>query len=305
MRALALVLVLAACHGVEDIEGTWEPIESITGLLAPEVGPLPPARLAPPTDGVIRVASWNAYRAPDPALLAREYFASPALARAEILLVQELEVHVGEAGTRASRLASELGMTWVYAPARYEDGYLHGIAIMSRYPIRNARVMKLPIGTAAFEGVNPRNALAAEIEVGDSMITVVDTHLDVQLGPVDRIRQLHPVVTQIPHDAIVGGDFNTNPWAWIEGTLPLTSTEAIVGQDQAKVLDDYMSELGFAVPIPPERSTFNRAPFDHMRLDNVYVRGRAVVAQDIAGDVDGSDHWPVWVDVPLQLTAEP
>lgn len=295
MRALWL-LALAGCYGVDAIEGTWEPVETIVGQLAPELGPAP-LPLAPPSDNVLRVASWNVFRAPDPALLAAEFHASAELSRADVIVLQELEVHDGEDGTRARRLAEAIGMTWVYAPARFEDGYLHGIAIASRYPIVNARVMRLPEGRAAFEDVNDRNALAAEIDLGTMTITVVDTHLDVQLGPIDRIRQLHPVATQVPDAVVLGGDFNTNPWAWISGTVPLTSTEAIVGQDQATILDDYMTELGFAVPIAPDQSTFNRVPLDHMRLDNVYVRGYPVLQQGIATDVAGSDHWPIWVDL--------
>ena len=158
--------------------------------------------------------------------------------------------------------------------------------------------MRLPLGHAPFHE-NPRNALAAEIDLGTQRITLVDIHLDVRIGIVDRIRQLHPVAMQEPEDVAIGGDFNTNPWAWVGGTVPLTSTEAIVGQDQAAVIDDYMTGLGYESPIGPDEVTFNRPLLDHMRLDNVYVRGYRVVGQGIATDVEGSDHWPVWVDLEL------
>jgi endonuclease/exonuclease/phosphatase family metal-dependent hydrolase len=290
------MLALAGCAGVESIDGTWEPVETITGVLAPELGGAP-ASVAPPADGVLRLATWNVYRAPDPEMLTRELQESPTLSRADVLLVQELEQHDGEV-TRARRLAEAIGMTWVYAPARTEPGYTHGIAIMSRYPIANARVMRLPLGRAGWHE-NPRNALAAEIELGPWTLTVVDVHLDVRIGPVDRIRQLHPVVMQIPEAVAIGGDWNTNPWAWVEATVPLTSTEAIVGQDQASVIDDYMTGLGFSVPLGPHEVTFNKPLLDHMRLDIVYPRGYAVLGGGIATDVGGSDHWPVWLDVQL------
>jgi endonuclease/exonuclease/phosphatase family metal-dependent hydrolase len=292
----AALLLLAGCYGVETIEADWEPASAIGGVLAPEIGPAPMARAAPP-DNILRVATWNTFRAADPEMLAREYFESPELSKADVLMIQEVETHASEDSSRASRLAAALGMTYVFAPAR-QEGYLHGIMIASRYPITNARVMRLPLGTAPFNQ-NPRNALAAEIDLGTQMITLVDMHLDVRIGPVDRIRQMHPAVTQIPEDVAIGGDFNTNPWAWVGGTAPLTSTEAIIGQDQAKVIDDYMSELGFQIPIGPDEATFNRPLLDHMRLDNVFVRGYKVLGQGIAKDVDGSDHWPVWVDLQL------
>ena len=292
----ALLVVLAGCYGVETIDAAWEPVETITGVLAPEVGPAPAARAAP-AGNILRIATWNTFRAADPELLAREYRESPALSRADVLMIQEVEAHTSESSSRARRLAEALGMTFVFAPARQET-YLHGVMIASRYPITNARVMRLPLGTAPFHE-NARNALAAEIDLGTQMITLVDMHLDVQIGPVDRVRQMHPAVTQVPEAVAVGGDFNTNPWAWVGGTAPLTSTQAIVGQDQAKVIDDYMAALGFVSPIDPAEVTFNRPLLDHMRLDNVYVRGYRVVGQGIAKDVDGSDHWPVWVDLEL------
>ena len=298
MKRLAIVVttLLTACYGVDSTEGFWEPVETIEGILAPEVGP-PPTAVAPPRGNVLRVATWNTFRAPDPELLAREYFESPNLSRADVLLIQEVETHDDEPSSRASRLAAALGMTYVFAPARRE-GYVHGIAIMSRYPITNARVMRLPLGEAAFNE-NARNALAAELVIGDRVITLVDLHLDVRIGIVDRIRQLHPVVTQVPTNVAIGGDYNTNPWAWVSTTVPLTSTEAIVGQDQATVLDDYMADLGFTSPISPDEVTFNKPLLDHMRLDNVFVRGYRVLDQGIAKEVEGSDHWPVWVDLQL------
>lgn len=291
-----MLAALCGCYGVESIDGTWEPAETIQGVLAPELGPPPGPRAAP--DGVLRVATWNVFRAPDPEALARAYAGSPELSRADVLLIQEVEWHDGEPTSRARRLAEALGMAWVFAPARDQGPYLHGIMIASRYPIENPRVMRLPLGTAAFHE-NPRNALAAEIDLGTRQVTVVDIHLDVRIGASDRIRQLHPAVTQVPDAVAFGGDFNTNPWAWVGSTVPLTSTEAIVGQDQASVIDDYMIGLGFESPIGPHEVTFNRPLLDHMRLDNVFVRGYAVTGQGIAKDVEGSDHWPVWVDLAL------
>ena len=292
----ALLVLLAGCYGVDTIDAEWEPAETITGVLAPEFGPAPVARAAP-VNNILRVATWNTFRAPDPEMLAREYAESPELSKADVLMIQEVEAHDGEDGSRAKRLAEALGMTFVFAPARKES-YLHGIMIASRYPITNARVMRLPLGHAPFRE-NARPAPAAVSDRATQVITLVDVHLDVRIGPVDRIRQLHPVATQVPEDVAIGGDFNTNPWAWIGGNVPLTSTEAIVGQDQAKVIDDYMSGLGFQIPIGADEVTFNRPLLDHMRLDNVFVRGYRVLGQGIAKDVEGSDHWPVWVDLAL------
>lgn len=289
------MIVLGGCYGVDTTEASWEPIETITGILTPEVGP--PCDERAPVD-VLRIATWNVEYSPDPERLVREYFESPELSKADVLLIQETEIHPEEITSRANRMATALRMTWVFTPARSKP-WVYGTAIMSRYPITNVRVMRLP---AADDPINdiPRNAVAATILVGDLAVEVVDIHMDVRLGPVDRIKQLHPAATQTPERLAFGGDFNTNPFAWLGSTVPLTSTEAIVGQDQATVIDDYMTGLGFVSPIPPHESTFNVAPLDYMRLDNIFVRGYPVLAKGIAKDVEGSDHWPVWVDLAIR-----
>ena len=47
---------------------------------------------------------------------------------------------------------------------------------------------------------------------------------------------------------IVAGDFNTSPFMWAEGNVPLVPTAQVVDTDQAPMLDDYMSRLGYATP---------------------------------------------------------
>lgn len=284
-----LLLVLAACTGVESTEGTWE--TAVEGPLALEVGPPVVASVA----SQARIATFNIWFDSDPAAIARELRASAELARADVLLLQEVEHHDGERG-RADVIAEALGMTWVYAPARREEGKTHGIAIASRFPIANPRVMRLPYADMRWHDV-PRNALAVDIDFGSRVVTLVNLHLATRIGPVDRVRQMHPAVTQVPADVLIGGDLNTLPYAWVETTVPLTATEAIVGQDQASVIDDYMAAQGFAAPVAPHEATY-RFPVA-MRLDQVYVRGFAVLRHGVATEVDGSDHWPVWIDVAL------
>jgi endonuclease/exonuclease/phosphatase family metal-dependent hydrolase len=293
--AVITVALLVGCYGVETTDGEWRPVDEIEGVLAPEIS-APPVPLTAPS--VLRIATYNIYFPGDAARTAREIAESPEMSRAHIIVAQEVEDRHDEPISRARVIGDALGMSWVFAPARIEEGYRHGVAIFSRFPITNARAMQLPIGTHAYN-TNQRNALIADIDVGGRIVSVVDIHLDVYIGAVDRIRQIHPVATQVPDDVVIGGDFNTNPWAWVGSLVPLTSTEAIVGQDQAIVIDDYMSGLGFTIPFGPRETTFNRPPLENIRLDNLYVRGHAIVGKGITSDVEGSDHWPVWIDLQL------
>jgi endonuclease/exonuclease/phosphatase (EEP) superfamily protein YafD len=123
----------------------------------------------------------------------------------------------------------------------------------------------------------------------------VNVHLDVRMGAVDRVRQLHYAVNDIDERVVLGGDFNTNPWAWSNGIVPLTQTEAIVGQQQAAVIDDYLLGIRFASAISIDTATM-RIPVFSIRTDDLYARSLPIVAAGVEY-VDGSDHWPVWVDI--------
>ncbi len=296
MRAPRFVIAAVAatgCYGQTDVGGEWEDVTATTSALVPEVGPQITASAAHAC--TLRVASWNVHYGEDVAGLADKLRASTEIGRADVLLVQEIEAYPDEPGSRASRFAKELGMTWIYVPAREEGDGTHGIAILSKLPLEAAKVRQLPYFD---QPLRPRNrvAMSAEVVAGAVRVPVINVHLDVRLGPADRVRQLHPAINDIADAAVFGGDFNTNPWAWVESIVPLTSTEAIVGQEQAEVIDDYMTENGFASAIALDQKTVRMVADIGMRVDNLYARELPIVGAGVE-HVDGSDHWPIYVDV--------
>jgi endonuclease/exonuclease/phosphatase family metal-dependent hydrolase len=292
-RLACLAGCAAGCVSIDAPDAVWEPAAAITGALAPDRGP----PVTPPSRGTtLRVTTWNVHFGADPAAFAADLAATPALAATDVLLVQEIDAHPDEGVTRTAALAGALGMTWVYVPEREHEGGTHGNAILSRFPLVDVQVMTLP---RVEQPVNERNRVAvrATVDLGDRAITIANVHLDTRIGPVDRIRQLDPAAASLPDAALLGGDLNTLPWTWVESLVPLTGTEAIVGQDQAQILDDYLAALGYTTPIPHDADTFT-GPFS-MRLDAVFARGLAIVAGAVERGVDRSDHWPVWVDIAL------
>ncbi len=300
VRGLAPIVIVGvaattvACVSQTDNGGDWIEAATIDGELATDWGPAPTQRFS---DGCrVRIASWNVHFGEAPEDLANNLLASTETASADVLLIQEVETHTVEDASRTRRLAEQLGMTWVYAPARTQDTGTHGIAILSRHPLEDVQVRRLPRFEQPIRA-RDRNALAAEVVFGSHRLRLVNLHLDLRLGPVDRIRQLHPAVNDIPDRVLVGGDFNTNPWAWFDGLVPLTGTEAVVGQEQASVVDDYLLGKQFESALTIDESTM-RLPGFAMRIDNFYSRELAVLATGIA-KVDGSDHWPIWIDLDL------
>jgi len=289
----ALLLVLAACTSVVDQGGPWEPADQITGELLADLGPAPPALAVPST---LRVATWNVHFGDDVADLAANLQASPILATADVILVQEIEAYPEEDGPRAHRLAEALGMTWFYAPARVEHDGTHGIAVLSRWPLESPMIRRLPYIEQPLRA-RERNAQSIGLVVGDARIQIINIHLDLRIGVVDRIRQLSPAVVNVDGPALFGGDFNSNPYVWVEAAIPLAGTEAVVGADQATILDDYFAQQDFTGAVPTSMATM-RLPVLDIRIDNLYARDYEITASGV-DRIDGSDHWAVWFDVAL------
>lgn len=285
VEAVKWLLLLAAGCVNETDGGDWRDVGAITGALAPEVGPAIADRAVPDT---LRIASWNVHFGADAEGLAAALASDEILSTADVIFTQEIRSFPNEPGSRASRMAAALGMTYVYAPSTTVDDGTHGVAILSRFPILHAEVKDLPHFHMPV-GEESRIALAATLAVG----RVVDIHLDVRLGASDRIAQLDPAVPDVgdTQTLALGGDFNSAPWSWVAGAVPLVGEEAIVGQDVPTLLDGYMAGVGWAGAIPTGTDTLLALP---VRCDDLYAR--RVIAGGVR-HVEGSDHWPIWMDV--------
>ena len=141
MRLALCLVVKTGCVSIDDAPVPWVAADQIAEPLAPELGPAPPPIAVPER---LRIASWNVERGADPDGVAHEIATSPVLASADVIFVQEIEAYPDEPGSRASRLATALGMTWFYAPARVEGDGTHGDAILSRFPLTVPEVKQLP-----------------------------------------------------------------------------------------------------------------------------------------------------------------
>lgn len=287
----ALLGLLAGCVDIANQGTDWQALSAITGELVPEVGPDPDPLPAPCS---LRIATFNVHFADDVDNLVAQIRASTFLAHADVLFVQEIRRYISEPTSRVSRLATALGMTWAYAPAHTVDnGGVHGVAILSKYPLAATAMRQLPY----FDQLNAeqRIALRADVMLDGDPLHLVDVHLDTRLVPTDRIRQLNPALTDVGARMVIGGDLNTLEWTWVADAVPLTGEQAVVGQEQAKIVDDFFAYNQFERAVPDDVVT-TRAPIVSMRLDDLYSRGLPVT-EGAVEHVDGSDHWPVWFDL--------
>ncbi|MBI4462711.1 MAG: endonuclease/exonuclease/phosphatase family protein [Acidobacteria bacterium] len=278
-----LVSLLASLATAQEVE--WAGFQPV--VANPHKGAVPEAR-------AVRIVSFNVHYAREPLELADALRASDAVAEADVFLIQEIEAHDHEPASRAAQLASALNLNYVYAPARAtHPGCTHGLAILSRYPLRDVEVIPLPQFDLRFN-THRRIALAATLDVGRAPVRFYNLHLDTRLNPADRQEQLRPVVERARADAVsrvvIGGDFNTVPIRWLGRVFP------IFYSDQGEAVDEVMRQEGFETKLNGAGATLRRS-FLRFRLDTIYTRGLAVRASGSADDVEGSDHRPVWIEV--------
>jgi endonuclease/exonuclease/phosphatase family metal-dependent hydrolase len=238
----------------------------------------------------MRVVTFNAQYGERISALITTFREHPDLSRADLILLQEIESHPHERTSRAAQLAAALQMDHVYAHSRAAgtDG-THGLAILSRWPLRDVERLDLPRNDLPFRRC-ARIALAAHVDTPHGELRLTSVHLDTRLNLAARIAQLTPALVDHPLH-ILAGDLNTLPCHFVRGAVPLFRV------DQAGRLDAHVRELGFATPTSTVGATHRH--FLRLRLDAIYTRGLTAAPAHVARDVHLSDHYPVWADVAL------
>ena len=119
---------------------------------------------------------------------------------------------------------------------------------------------------------------------------IFNAHLDTRLNTTERLEQLQPVLQasgEFTGPTIVGGDFNSNGFYWVEHVLPSRD------ESQARGVRDYHG---------PERISHTAAAgettFDYlgMHLDWIWLRGLESQGYRVY-PLDFSDHHAVWTRV--------
>jgi hypothetical protein len=104
LAALAAASLTSACTPDMGVPQPWVAVDEITGEMQPQIGlALSPVRARGSADGMLRVVTYNVEQGRDVDGLARAFAQDAELAKADLVLVQEIEDHPGEGGSRASR----------------------------------------------------------------------------------------------------------------------------------------------------------------------------------------------------------
>jgi endonuclease/exonuclease/phosphatase family metal-dependent hydrolase len=284
MRLLFLCLLLLLPLGVASAAepGTCSPAPLKWG------SPAKPA--FQPADEQLTVLSLNMAGELDLRTVLTGLEALRAESRPDILLLQEVEQSTEKAVSIAEELAADKGYYFVFAPSNiWEDGRLHGLAILSRYPLESPSVISLQRFDLKLKN-RCRIALAATVRGPFGPLRVFNVHLDSRITISERLRQVEPVLRAArlqPGMGIIGGDFNTNDFYWLGRVVPLPAVR------QEPDLRRRLEVSGFLSPFPPERATFD---YLDLNLDSIYFRSLEVSGWGI-DPIDFSDHRGLWATV--------
>jgi endonuclease/exonuclease/phosphatase family metal-dependent hydrolase len=244
----------------------------------------------------IRIASLNLDKIFGPKAV-EQITTQPDLRLADILLLQELVD--GEESRMPSAIAHELGLNVVYAPAyRLNAHFDEGLAVLSRYPISQMKVLPLAHNGLHFH-TRVRIALAVTVDCPWGPTRVIDIHLDNRINSEAKREQLDGIWDETSRHTepfIIGGDFNSGNFLWSSHLLPLPG----IGHQHA-IIDQEMARNGFRTPLGAGPGTLH---FLGLKLDWIYLRKLHALDSGVT-PISFSDHNSVWVTVVKPAVVKP
>jgi hypothetical protein len=196
----------------------------------------------------IRALAWNIERGNRFEGIVEALKNHPQLKDRDVLLLTELDYGMARSGNRfvARDLARELKLNYAFAPvyialqkgsgvesevAGENTKSLHGLAMFSRFPLKNAHAVPLPNGKDKMLGKEKRlghlRALIADVEHPAGTFRAVTLHLDAHSSRKHRQRQMRIVLEHLETletlPTVIGGDWNTTTYN------SQTATRAILG----------------------------------------------------------------------------
>jgi endonuclease/exonuclease/phosphatase family metal-dependent hydrolase len=242
----------------------------------------------------------------------------PQLNDKDLLLLTELDYGMARSGNRfvARELARELKLNYAFAPVyialqkgsgveAHVEGEntnsLHGLAMLSKYPMKNVHAIPLPNGKDKMLGKEKRlgylRALVADIEHPAGEFRAVSLHLDAHSSRKHRRRQMEIVLDHLETlpalPVIIGGDWNTTTYN------AQSSTRAILGywrrvmmgvRNVARNHSPY-PERYFEKPLFEE---LERRGFDYKNLNEIGVGTLHYDMDNIAYNTNLRDWVPAW-----------
>ncbi len=155
----------------------------------------------------------------------------------DLYILTELDYGMVRSGNRfvAREFARALKLNYAFAPVYIalqkgsgiesefdgeNENSIHGLAVFSKYPLKNVHAVDLPNGKDKMIGKEKRlgylRALVADVEHPAGEFRSVTIHLDVHCSRAHRQEQIRIIVEHLetlpPLPTVIGGDFNTTTY---------------------------------------------------------------------------------------------
>ncbi|MBI1909826.1 MAG: hypothetical protein HYS22_06620 [Deltaproteobacteria bacterium] len=188
------------------------------------------------TQGPYRAVAWNLERGIRYDGIEKVLKEHPLLKGGDLYFIPETDWGMARSQNRhiARDLAQSLRLNYFFAPsylnlckgsgleaeAEGENTVgLHGISILSRYPIKNPRTVALKNAKDKFKGKEKRlghkRIPVCDVELPAGTVTVACVHLDAHSSQRQRACQMKTILKALrdnPYPVLVGGDWNTSTY---------------------------------------------------------------------------------------------
>ncbi len=197
----------------------------------------------------------------------------------DLVALQEIDVHTrrsGKALDEAKKLAALTGMQSFFTKTLDYEGGAYGIAVLSRFPIKDSTGYLLPKEPGTQEETRGLCLVKVHLSAGQP-VYFASTHLG--LSKNTRLLQADSIITiinKLSAPVIIGGDFNASP-----GSETINKLSSVLKQSCTTGCDPTI-------------------PYDHPRekIDFIFYKGDSLldpIGQKVLKGVQWSDHLPVVV----------
>jgi endonuclease/exonuclease/phosphatase family metal-dependent hydrolase len=195
----------------------------------------------------------------------------------DLVALQEVDANTIRSGkfNQAEEIAKRLGMSFFFAKAIDHEGGDYGVAILSKYPMSETKISRLP--TEASTKGEPRVLATAKISLpGRKVIRFGSTHLDAQKAAINRelqIKEINRITAGEKLPFIIAGDFNAAPGSTVIQLLDQSFTRTC-------------QQCEFTIPVIKPNKTIDFIAFTPK--SKFSVQSTTVIPERYA-----SDHLPV------------
>ena len=229
----------------------------------------------------LKIMSYNIHHANPPSkpeLIDMEAIANTiSKAQPDLVALQEVDVNTKRSGNldQANWLAKRLKMNVFFAKAIDHDGGEYGVAILSRFPIEDKRIIRLP-SKPETKG-EPRILATVIVQLPNNQkIKFGCTHLDAQKEETNRLLQANELIAQGRSEKapfILAGDWNAKP-----GSKTVDSLD--------KAFTRTCQDCAYTIPVINPRSTIDFISYSNQHPFQV-------ISHEVIPERYASDHLPI------------